>query len=87
AVMLPYRPRVAVCCAVLGVAVLSGESGSFGRVMLRALLTGGIFFVTAVVTLCVDRAMTRMAPPSFLAGLPMYLIVAGLLMLAAVGFF
>ncbi|MEG2989193.1 MAG: Rnf-Nqr domain containing protein [Oscillospiraceae bacterium] len=86
-VMLPYLPRVAVCCAVLGVAVLSGDSGSFVQVILRALLTGGIFFVTAVVALCVDRAMARVVPPSLLAGLPMYLIIAGLLMLAAVGFF
>ncbi|MEG0321918.1 MAG: hypothetical protein RR450_03120 [Oscillospiraceae bacterium] len=87
-VMLPYLPRVALCCAVLGVAVLAGDAGRTPpELFWGALLPAGVFCATALVTLCADRAMARMAPPSFLAGLPMYLIIAGLLMLAAVGFF
>ena len=83
-----YLPRVALGCAVLGVAVLAGDAGRTPpELFWGALLPAGVFCATALVVLCVDRAMARMSPPSFLAGLPMYLIAAGLLLLAAVGFF
>ena len=86
-----YLPLITTNCAVLGVAIVnvtkfSAESASFLKSLLYGSFAGVGFTLAIVIFAGVRERLESSDIPSFLKGMPITLITAGLLSIAFMGF-
>ena len=84
-----YLPLITTNCAVLGVAFINadpGEGYNFIQAMVNG-FSGGVGFTLAIVLFAGLRERLEFAPlPKAMEGLPIALILAGLISIAFLGF-
>lgn len=86
-----YLPLITTNCAVLGVAIVnvtkfSAESASFLKSLLYGSFAGVGFTLAIVIFAGVRERLESSNIPSFLKGMPITLVTAGLLSIAFMGF-
>ena len=86
-----YLPLITTNCAVLGVAIVnvtkfSAESASFLKSLLYGSFAGVGFTLAIVIFAGVRERLESSDIPSFLKGMPIALVTAGLLSIAFMGF-
>ncbi|MCR4562494.1 MAG: hypothetical protein K5694_04765 [Bacilli bacterium] len=81
-----YLPLITTNCAVLGVAQGNTDSGlSFGLSMAQAIGTSAGFLIIIFLMACIRSRLDAMNVPKAFKGIPIALIVAGIMSIALIG--